>query len=73
MPKSRVEFWQQKFDANMARDERNYRILQEAGWQVIVLWQCQLSSQLLENTMQQVAIALNRNILKQYSKSRIDK
>lgn len=68
IPSTRREWWIQKFETNKARDERNYRQLQEAGWQVIVLWQCQLSAQQLENTMQKVAIALNENLLKQYSK-----
>lgn len=69
-PKSNADFWNHKFAANQARDERNYRLLQEAGWQVIVLWQCQLSAQTAENTMQKVAIALNENLLKQYKNNR---
>lgn len=69
MPKSNADFWNHKFAANQARDERNYRLLQEAGWQVVILWTCQLTPALLEQTMNKVAVALNENLLKQYMKS----
>lgn len=67
-PSTRRDFWNHKFDANIARDERNYRQLQEAGWQVVIVWQCQLSPHEIETTMNKVAIALNENLLKQYKK-----
>lgn len=41
-PKTRTDFWQAKFDTNVARDKRNQRDLKKAGWQVIVLWECQV-------------------------------
>ncbi len=41
-PKTRMEFWQAKFAANVARDKRNLRDLKRAGWKVIVLWECQV-------------------------------
>lgn len=44
IPKSNVEFWVEKFRANQARDERNYAMLAELGWRVVVLWQCQVGS-----------------------------
>lgn len=40
-PKSRVEFWQDKFEANVARDRRTSRSLRARGWRVIVVWECQ--------------------------------
>ena len=44
VPKTNVTFWQTKFDANVARDAGNYRRLKEAGWRVIVVWQCEVKS-----------------------------
>lgn len=41
-PKSRQEFWSAKFEANVARDARATRALTEDGWQVFVVWECQL-------------------------------
>ncbi len=42
IPKTRTDFWQAKFAANVARDKRNQRDLKKAGWKVIVLWECQV-------------------------------
>lgn len=42
MPKSRVEFWSEKLNGNRARDERAFEALAEAGWQVLVVWECEL-------------------------------
>ncbi|MEM6279301.1 MAG: DNA mismatch endonuclease Vsr [Verrucomicrobiota bacterium] len=40
-PKTRVEFWEKKFAENVARDKRNDVLLKEAGWQVVVVWECE--------------------------------
>ena len=40
MPKSRVEFWQKKFDANVARDLEVKSILSEHGIRCMVIWEC---------------------------------
>ena len=42
IPKSRVDFWSDKLNGNKARDQRNQRALTEAGWQVLVVWECEL-------------------------------
>ena len=64
LPKTDTEFWQNKIEYNRARHQKNYGTLINAGWQVIVLWQCKLTKQKLETTMQQVAVTLNHNLLK---------
>ncbi|MCC4586417.1 DNA mismatch endonuclease Vsr [Xanthomonas sp. NCPPB 1067] len=40
-PNSKVEFWQSKFAANVARDRLAAKALEEAGWQVLVVWECE--------------------------------
>lgn len=42
LPKTKLDYWAPKIDANRARDSRNIKALQEAGWSVEVVWQCQL-------------------------------
>lgn len=69
MPQSNTDFWQAKITRNRERDRRNYDILLHNGWQVIVIWECQLSKEKLETTMQQVAVALNKNFLQIIRKS----
>ncbi|TWT39850.1 Very short patch repair protein [Thalassoglobus neptunius] len=42
-PKSRTEFWEVKFARNVERDLEVRRELCKLGWQVVVVWQCQLA------------------------------
>jgi len=43
-PATRAEFWQTKFSANVARDQKNATRLRTAGWQVLTVWECQINS-----------------------------
>lgn len=45
MPSTRPNFWQTKFDANVARDHRQVEALEAAGWSVLVLWECELKDE----------------------------
>src|SRR5438552_17206403 len=42
VPKSRHEFWTEKFLANRSRDERNVSLLLKNGWRVLTVWECVL-------------------------------
>ena len=41
-PKTNTEFWQNKFDRNTANDKKHYAELEAAGWNVIVIWECEI-------------------------------
>jgi len=41
-PASNSEQWSAKFQANVVRDARKLASLREAGWRVIVVWECEL-------------------------------
>jgi DNA mismatch endonuclease (patch repair protein) len=43
-PKTRVAFWNEKFEKNVARDRRDRRALKKAGWAVMIVWQCELKN-----------------------------
>lgn len=43
LPKSRLDFWSAKLEANRRRDQRNGRALRSAGWRVLCVWECQLA------------------------------
>lgn len=43
-PKSRVEFWEKKFEQNVERDSVKERTLQDAGWNVLTVWECETKS-----------------------------
>ena len=67
IPKTNREFWVDKICRNQERDQKNYQILQENGWQVIVLWECQLKSKKLEQTMLEVEVQLHDYYLRTFS------
>ncbi|MBX2950768.1 MAG: DNA mismatch endonuclease Vsr [Crocinitomicaceae bacterium] len=50
MPKTNKKFWQEKIDKNVARDEKNIAELKSLGWNVILLWECELKKTRRENT-----------------------
>ena len=41
-PKSRQDYWQDKFAKNVARDRRNLEQLADEGWRVYVVWECEI-------------------------------
>ncbi|MCY1302049.1 Very short patch repair protein [compost metagenome] len=43
-PKSNTPFWLEKFEKNVARDARVATDLQDLGWTVLVVWECELTS-----------------------------
>lgn len=40
-PKTHVEFWENKFAQNVARDRRVSTELAELGWRVAIIWECE--------------------------------
>jgi len=42
MPKSRLGFWRTKLEGNRNRDQKNEMLLRSLGWDVLVVWECQL-------------------------------
>ena len=63
IPQTHREFWVAKIRRNQERDQQNYQTLQDNGWQVIVVWECQLKAKQLETTMLQVEQRLLSNFL----------
>lgn len=57
-PKTRVEFWKTKFNANVERDRKNIEKLEKLGWRTMVVWECELKkkkdSDALEKTISSV-------------------
>lgn len=41
-PKTNKKFWENKFQYNRSRDEKNYLKLQTMGWKVVVIWECEI-------------------------------
>lgn len=58
-PKTRTEFWLEKFDKNVKNDQIKQEKLRELGWKVIVIWECELKRSFQE-TMDKVEKELTR-------------
>ena len=41
-PATRREFWENKFEKNVARDAKIQADLEAAGWRIQVVWECEL-------------------------------
>jgi DNA mismatch endonuclease, patch repair protein len=42
IPATRREFWLTKFSDTVKRDRRNETALQDLGWNVLVVWECEV-------------------------------
>jgi DNA mismatch endonuclease (patch repair protein) len=58
-PSTRPEFWQAKFDGNVERDSRNHAALRASGWNVLVVWECELKSE-PEAVVERVSFSLEK-------------
>lgn len=45
VPATHRRFWKEKFARNAARDRKVLRELWQAGWQVLVVWECETKDQ----------------------------
>ena len=59
-PRSNVAFWEAKFSRNRARDQRDCAQLVEAGWTVLVVWECRLKKARFEATMRELVHEIRR-------------
>jgi DNA mismatch endonuclease (patch repair protein) len=44
LPKSNVEYWKNKIKTNEERDLKNKEALEKLGWNIIVVWECELKT-----------------------------
>lgn len=51
VPKTNTEFWVNKINRNIERDKEKIAQLRKMGWNVIVLWECDLKPKHKEKTL----------------------
>jgi DNA mismatch endonuclease (patch repair protein) len=42
IPHSRLEYWEPKLQRNKQRDRRNRQALRRRGWQILIVWECEV-------------------------------
>lgn len=51
IPKTRTEWWLDKINRNIDRDQANILALKKSGWRVITIWECQLKPAIRDDTL----------------------
>lgn len=53
LPKSNTDYWKPKLEKNSENDKQHIKQLQEMGWTVVVLWECELKKD-FEGVMERI-------------------
>jgi len=53
-PKTRPEYWAEKIRRNKERDAADIELLNQKGWNVIVIWECELKKKQREATLERL-------------------
>lgn len=51
IPKTKTEWWTKKINGNIANDQKAIHQLQDAGWNIITIWTCELKPKKLDETL----------------------
>lgn len=53
-PSTNEEYWRPKIMGNVERDKRNLAELQQLGWTVLTVWECELKKKVIDATLEQL-------------------
>lgn len=61
IPKTNTEFWIAKLHDTVERDRKNASKLQEMGWNVLVVWECDLKKHKIDITLEKLYVSICSN------------
>lgn len=61
IPKSNIDFWTIKIARNQQRDQDSWRQLEAKGWNVLIVWECELKKSRLVDTVERVTVTIKQN------------
>ena len=61
IPKSNTEFWTTKIANNQERDQEVWRHLEAKGWEVIIVWECELEKNRFDDTIARIESEIIEN------------
>lgn len=67
VPKSNTDYWVAKFERNVINDEKNKKMLEKIGYQVITVWECEIKedfTKTLESLEFNIISNLNKGMYK---------
>ena len=50
-PKNNAEFWREKINRNVERDKEIQKKLEDLGWSIIIVWECELKKDCIEKNL----------------------
>ena len=53
-PSTNEEYWRPKIMGNVERDKRNLAELQQLGWTVLTVWECELKKKVIDAALEQL-------------------
>ena len=53
-PVANTEYWNKKLDRTIERDKNNVAILEQMGWRVMVIWECETRKKKIELLTQRI-------------------
>lgn len=59
-PKSNSVFWNDKFERNVQRDKMKIKLLKQANWKVVVVWECEIKRSLDRHVKKLSALVKNK-------------
>lgn len=62
IPSTRAEYWQEKFNRNVARDKSSQKTLKATGWKVLVIWECEIRKDLDKVLKKAIRFLGNKNV-----------
>ncbi len=62
IPKSNIEFWEQKISKNQERDQNNILKITSMGWKILTFWECEISKKTIPYIIANIAEMLYKEI-----------
>lgn len=56
LPQSNSDFWEKKILSNIARDKLNHALLESMGWNVVVIWSCEINQLIKFGTVEKLLL-----------------
>ncbi|WP_289004048.1 DNA mismatch endonuclease Vsr [uncultured Parabacteroides sp.] len=66
VPHTNVDYWLTKIERNKVRDRENEKKLMQMGWNIIIIWECQLKNDVREKTFNTIIYLIDKIFLDQY-------
>jgi len=60
IPKTKTEWWVNKINGNIINDQQKKEALEDLGWNVITIWECQLKSGTVNKTLSELFSTLQK-------------